>query len=174
MYARTHARTHARARADSASAIVRITRHRRLGKGAYGIVWKALDKRKDKASSSEKVVALKKIFDAFQNSTDAQRTYREIVFLQQFRGHENIVELVEVLKVRRLSSCPFHVAPLFSSHIAEPRPVRSIGVRARRLTTIVTFIWSSSTWRRTCTRRSGPISSRRSISSTSCTKASRR
>ena len=104
----THAaRTHARA--DSASAIVRITRHRRLGKGAYGIVWKALDKRKDKASSSEKVVALKKIFDAFQNSTDAQRTYREIVFLQQFRGHENIVELVEVLKVRRLSSCSSHV-----------------------------------------------------------------
>merc|ERR550537_1950094 len=26
-------------------------------------------------------VALKKIFDAFQNSTDSQRTYREIIFL---------------------------------------------------------------------------------------------
>jgi mitogen-activated protein kinase 15 len=28
-------------------------------------------------------VALKKIFDAFQNATDAQRTFREISFLQQ-------------------------------------------------------------------------------------------
>ena len=43
-------------------------------------------------------MALKKIFDAFQNATDAQRTYREIIFLQQMRGHENIVELRDVLK----------------------------------------------------------------------------
>jgi mitogen-activated protein kinase 15 len=47
----------------------------RLGKGAYGIVWKAIDKK------TRDVVALKKIFDAFQNSTDAQRTFREIMFL---------------------------------------------------------------------------------------------
>ncbi len=39
---------------------------KRLGKGAYGIVWKAIDKR------SKDVVALKKIFDAFRNQTDAQ------------------------------------------------------------------------------------------------------
>ena len=49
----------------------------RLGKGAYGIVWRV----KDKAGNT---LALKKIFDAFQNATDAQRTYREIHFLQQF------------------------------------------------------------------------------------------
>lgn len=48
----------------------------KLGKGAYGIVWKAIDKR------AKNFVALKKIFDAFQNSTDAQRTFREIMFLQ--------------------------------------------------------------------------------------------
>ena len=41
---------------------------KRLGKGAYGIVWKATDKR------SKEVVALKKIFDAFRNQTDAQVT----------------------------------------------------------------------------------------------------
>jgi mitogen-activated protein kinase 15 len=39
---------------------------KRLGKGAYGIVWKAIDKR------TNEVVALKKIFDAFRNQTDAQ------------------------------------------------------------------------------------------------------
>ena len=33
---------------------------------AYGIVWKAIDKR------TGEVVALKKIFDAFRNQTDAQ------------------------------------------------------------------------------------------------------
>lgn len=31
---------------------------------------------------SGEIVALKKIFDAFSNPTDAQRTYREIMFLQ--------------------------------------------------------------------------------------------
>ena len=73
-------------------------------------------------------MALKKIFDAFQNATDAQRTFREISFLQQMDdhetltltltliltltltltltlnpeqdGHENIVQLYNVLKVR--------------------------------------------------------------------------
>ena len=33
---------------------------------AYGVVWKAIDKK------TREVVALKKIFDAFQNATDAQ------------------------------------------------------------------------------------------------------
>jgi mitogen-activated protein kinase 15 len=42
-------------------------------------------------------VALKKIFDAFQHSTDAQRTYREIMFLQEF-DHENIIKLLDVIK----------------------------------------------------------------------------
>jgi len=64
----------------------------KLGKGAYGIVWKAHDKK------TKEVVALKKIFDAFQNATDAQRTYREVIFLQQMGNHENIVQLQNVLK----------------------------------------------------------------------------
>jgi len=64
----------------------------KLGKGAYGIVWRALDKR------TKEVVALKKIFDAFQNSTDAQRTFREVEFLKQMSGHEHIITLTNVLK----------------------------------------------------------------------------
>ncbi|CAD5220899.1 unnamed protein product [Bursaphelenchus xylophilus] len=66
--------------------------HKRLGKGAYGIVWKATDKR------TKDTVALKKIFDAFRNQTDAQRTFREIMFLQEFGRHPNIVKLFNILR----------------------------------------------------------------------------
>ncbi|BFZ16465.1 hypothetical protein BsWGS_19504 [Bradybaena similaris] len=65
---------------------------KRLGKGAYGIVWKAIDRR------SGEVVAVKKIFDAFRNQTDAQRTFREIMFLQEFGDHPNVVKLHNVIK----------------------------------------------------------------------------
>lgn len=63
----------------------------RKGKGAYGIVWKAIER------SKKKVVALKKVFDAFHNDTDAQRTFREIMLLQEF-DHENIIKLLNVIK----------------------------------------------------------------------------
>jgi mitogen-activated protein kinase 15 len=86
---------------------------------AYGIVWRAVDKK------TRETVALKKIFDAFQNATDAQvrwcsaaappgappplacrptprltlvpppraqRTFREIMFLQELNNHENIIK----------------------------------------------------------------------------------
>eukprot|EP01083_Nonionella_stella_P053403 141275_1 len=63
----------------------------KLGRGAYGIVWKAIDKK------TRQTVALKKIFDAFQNSTDAQRTFREIMFLQEL-DHDNIIRMMNVMK----------------------------------------------------------------------------
>ena len=44
------------------------------------------------------MVALKKIFDAFRNPTDAQRTFREIMFLQEFGDHPNIVKLHNVIR----------------------------------------------------------------------------
>ena len=64
----------------------------KLGKGAYGIVWKVIEK------SSKKTVALKKVFEAFHNSTDAQRTFREIMILQRLNNHENIIKLRNVIK----------------------------------------------------------------------------
>jgi mitogen-activated protein kinase 15 len=64
----------------------------KLGKGAYAVVFKAINKK------NKDTVALKKIFDAFQNATDAQRTFREIMYLQGLTGHENIIRLQNVLK----------------------------------------------------------------------------
>lgn len=62
------------------------------GKGAYGIVWKVIEKK------TKKICALKKVFDAFHNDTDAQRTFREIMLLQELNGHENIIKLLNVIK----------------------------------------------------------------------------
>ena len=59
---------------------------------AVGVVWKAVEKR------SRAVTALKKCFDAFRNATDAQRTFREIMYLQALSGHENIIRLQHVIK----------------------------------------------------------------------------
>ncbi|XP_066602925.1 mitogen-activated protein kinase 15 [Prorops nasuta] len=85
---------------DSAEKVSEIDTHvakqydiiRRLGKGAYGIVWKAVDKK------TKETVAVKKIFDAFQNQTDAQRTFREIMFLLSFSNHQNIIRLIGLHK----------------------------------------------------------------------------
>jgi mitogen-activated protein kinase 15 len=54
-------------------------------------VWKVVEK------TTKKTYALKKIFDAFQHATDAQRTYREVSILSQL-SHENIIQLKETIK----------------------------------------------------------------------------
>ena len=50
--------------------LARYSLIKKVGSGAYGHVWKVSDKK------SSEILALKKIFDAFQHSIDAQRTYR--------------------------------------------------------------------------------------------------
>ena len=50
--------------------LARYSLTKKVGSGAYGHVWKVLDKK------TNQTLALKKIFDAFQHSIDAQRTYR--------------------------------------------------------------------------------------------------
>jgi len=62
----------------------------KLGRGAYGVVWKIIDKK------SQQHFALKKCFDSFRNTIDAQRCYREVKYLQELRNHDNIVTLLEV------------------------------------------------------------------------------
>ena len=61
----------------------------KLGKGAYGIVWRAVDRK------NGQMVAIKKVFDAFCNNSDAQRTFREIMFLQALK-HDNIIRILNV------------------------------------------------------------------------------
>lgn len=68
--------------------IKRFDIQKRLGKGAYGIVWKAIDRK------TREVVAIKKIFDAFRNKTDAQRTFREIMFLQSFKNTPTLLNCI--------------------------------------------------------------------------------
>ncbi|XP_014282302.1 extracellular signal-regulated kinase 2 [Halyomorpha halys] len=63
---------------------------RRVGQGAYGIVWKAYKR------NTSQPVALKKIFDAFRNTEDAQRTFREVSYLKAFKGHPNIIQLLNI------------------------------------------------------------------------------
>ena len=61
-------------------------------RGAYGVVWKAVSRK------TQRVFALKKCFDAFQGATDAQRTYREIMFLQGLEGHPNIIGIQNLME----------------------------------------------------------------------------
>ncbi|KPI87042.1 mitogen activated protein kinase map-kinase (LMPK) [Leptomonas seymouri] len=68
----------------------RILRH--IGSGAYGVVWCAVDRR------TGRHIALKKVYDAFGNVQDAQRTYREVMLLQRLHGNPCIVGLLNVIR----------------------------------------------------------------------------
>lgn len=67
---------------------------KKVGKGAYGVVFKG------RCKKNKNIVAVKKIFGAFQNCTDAQRTFREIIFLYELNGHDNIIKLMDVIKAK--------------------------------------------------------------------------
>ena len=60
-----------------------------MGQGAYGQVWKVRNR------NTGAISALKKMYQAFGNSTSAQRTYREVRYLQKI-SHPNIIKLHKV------------------------------------------------------------------------------
>ncbi|CEP63845.1 mitogen-activated protein kinase SMK1 LALA0_S09e03796g [Lachancea lanzarotensis] len=64
-----------------------------LGKGSYGVVVSALDKRNtDKPCR----LAIKKVTNIFQREILLKRAIRELKFLNFFRGHKNIVSLLDL------------------------------------------------------------------------------
>ena len=69
----------------------RYTVLKKINKRPTDAVWEAIDKNHDHK------VAIKKICDAFYSTTMAQKIYREIIFLQELKGHENIVLLRNII-----------------------------------------------------------------------------
>ena len=63
----------------------------KLSFGAYSVVWKVRDK------MSRRFIALKKMYQCFRNAEDAQMTYRELMYLHEFKGHDNIVLLKDII-----------------------------------------------------------------------------
>ena len=62
-----------------------------IGRGAYGVVVSAKDRKKGIK------VAIKKVHNAFEDLIDAKRIVREIKLLSSF-DHENIISLLDVIK----------------------------------------------------------------------------
>lgn len=69
---------------------------RKIGSGSYGQVWKCIKKGVNGTAGGQTSYALKKVYEAFDNSTDAQRTFREVVILFELEKHPNIISLYEV------------------------------------------------------------------------------
>jgi len=65
---------------------------RRIGRGCYGVVYEAKE-----IEGFKRYVAIKKVLYAFRNATDAQRTYREVSYLIELCGHENILRIYDVI-----------------------------------------------------------------------------
>ncbi|KAL3773411.1 hypothetical protein ACHAW5_003506 [Stephanodiscus triporus] len=71
----------------------------KVGQGAYGVVWKAVHRKKGCT------VALKKCFECFRCDVDARRTFREVMYLKALsyggdknEGHPNIIKLYNVIR----------------------------------------------------------------------------
>ncbi|TFJ80936.1 hypothetical protein NSK_007579 [Nannochloropsis salina CCMP1776] len=72
---------------------VRYTNLKPIGDGSYGFVCAADD------SLTGRRVAIKKVGDTFNDLVDAKRVLREIKLLRHFIGHENIVQIYDIMTV---------------------------------------------------------------------------
>jgi hypothetical protein len=66
-----------------------------LGRGSYGEVAQAVDR---DAGRPDAYVAIKRIQSPFEQQIDAVRLYREVHILRRMRGHECIIQLLDVVQ----------------------------------------------------------------------------
>lgn len=67
---------------------------RMLGRGSYGEVAQAIDK---SAGRPDSFVAIKRVHAPFDQEVDAIRLYREIHILRRLRGHECVIQLLDII-----------------------------------------------------------------------------
>ena len=68
-----------------------------LGRGSYGEVAQAKDLHQILPGGNPKYVAIKRIITAFQQEVDALRFFREMHLLKRLRGHDCIIQLIDVV-----------------------------------------------------------------------------
>jgi mitogen-activated protein kinase 1/3 len=69
-----------------------------LGRGSYGEVAQAKDLHQIiPVGGNPKYVAIKRITTAFQQEVDALRFFREVHLLKRLRGHDCIIQLIDVV-----------------------------------------------------------------------------
>jgi mitogen-activated protein kinase 1/3 len=68
---------------------------RMLGRGSYGEVAQALDLDQGRTDA---YVAIKRIPSPFDEELDAIRLFREIHLLRRLRGHECVIQLLDVVQ----------------------------------------------------------------------------
>ncbi|CAN6598871.1 mitogen-activated protein kinase Slt2p/MPK1 [Trichomonascus vanleenenianus] len=61
-----------------------------LGKGTYGIVCSAVE------AGNQRPIAIKKVMKIFSNEILVKRAFRELRLMRHFRGHKNIVSLLDL------------------------------------------------------------------------------
>lgn len=66
----------------------------RLGRGRCGLVNKGYDKLKNSP------VAIKRLFEILLSNNESERVYKEILMLEHFQGHANIISLQNIYKSR--------------------------------------------------------------------------
>jgi serine/threonine protein kinase len=72
---------------------VRYQNLKNIGDGSYGIVASALD------TLTNRMVAIKKVKNAFSDLVDAKRILRELKLLRHFNRHENIISIYDIMTI---------------------------------------------------------------------------
>lgn len=90
-----------------------------LGKGSYGEVAQARDLYHSQQGDHAKYVAIKKITTTYEQDVDALHSFREIHLLRRLKGHDCIIQLIDVVAPESEDSfggdiylvfeCKFHI-----------------------------------------------------------------